>query len=557
MKNIKFFALGGLGEYGKNMYVIEVKNDLYILDAGLKYPTNELFGVDEIIPDYKILIPAKKRIKGIFISHAHEDHVGALPYILQDLNVPIYGTKLSLEIIKDSLKEADLDLKGFSFVTVQTNQTVDFESASVSFFDTTHSIPESVGIAIETSEGTIVYTSEFSLINQGKDNRYRTDFQKINSIANNKILALLIESVGSYKLDFQSNDLLRNELESIYNQAEGRIIVSLFSSDLQKIQYVIDISLAHNKKIAIIGRKAQRIVDIAIEEGYLNIPKNSLVNLRYIDDKNKNDDKNLVCLVTGRRHEPFYMLQRIAKKVDRLIHIDESDTVVFLTSPVPGTEAMAARTIDILYRSDAKVVRIPKELLSTSHASSEEVKLMIGLFKPHYIIPVIGEYSHQARVKNLAKEIGYKDKEILLLDNGDVATFEKDSYYISKEDVRADEILIDGTPIDDKNDIIMKDRERLAEDGLILIIANVNAKKREVVDNNVEVVAKGFTCHSDFDELSKQMKKIFMKASEKELSGKYVNWNDYKRRVRDDISSHVWKKVRRRPIVIPVIISTE
>src|SRR5690554_1675924 len=397
MKRIRFFALGGLGENGKNMYAVEVENEIFILDAGLKYPTNELYGVDEIIPDYKMLVRAKRRIVGIFISHAHEDHVGALPYMLKDLEVPVFGTPLALAFIKDSLVDAGYDLNDYTFVTVNPDQTLPFNNANVTFFNTTHSIPESVGIAIETEEGSVVYTSEFTF-NQGSDERYWTNFKKINEIANRGVLALLIESAGSYHTGFKNIDILRSKIENYFLQARGRIIVSLFASDIQKIQWVINISLQHKKKIAVIGRKAQRIVDIALQNGYLDVPKDALINLRFIDDKNKNNQEDLVCIVIGKRHEPFYMLQRMAKKIDRLVHIESDDTIILLTPPIPGTETMAARTLDVLYRGDSKIKLVDRKLLSTSHASSEEVKMMINLFRPKYIIPVIGEYQHQVKI---------------------------------------------------------------------------------------------------------------------------------------------------------------
>lgn len=556
MKQVKFFALGGLSENGKNMYCVEVGDEIFILDAGLKYPTNELYGVDEIIPDYKMLIAAQKRIVGIFISHPHEDHVGALPYLLKDLKVPIYGTHLALEFIKDSLEEADFNLAEHQFIPVKSATVLTFNNAKVSFFDTTHSIPEAVGIAIETKQGVIVYTSEFTL-KQSRDEKYRTDFKKINEIANKGVLALLIESVGSYHSGFQNLDLLRHQIENVFNQAKGRLIVSLFASDLQKIQWVINVAVSHNKKIALIGRKAQRIVDIALQNGYLSFPEGSFVNLRFIDDKNKNNQSDLVAIVIGKRHEPFYMLQRMAKKADRLIHIEENDTIVLLTPPIPGTETMASRTLDILYRGESTIKQIDRKLLSTSHASADEVVMMTNLFRPKYVIPVIGEFQHQNRVKKLIQEIGYQPEDIIVCDNGDVVTFDKNRFYVSKNEIRTGDILIDGTPLDNYNDVILRDRELLAEDGVILIIANVNAKKRQIIDNDIEIITKGFSYHHETHNILEHLKEIFLEVSKKELIGKYINWNDYKRNIRNEASRYIYKQIKRNPIIIPVIIGTE
>jgi ribonuclease J len=557
MSEIRFFALGGLGENGKNMYVIDVDRQYFILDAGLKYPTQELYGVDEIIPNYKMLINIKNRIKGIFLSHAHEDHVGALPHILSDLNVPVYATPFTMEVVKDSLKEKNFNLNELTLNTITQNSIIRFGNVKVTFFNTTHSIPESIGIAIHTMDGALVFTSDFTFAQSG-NSMYQTDFKKINELAEKQVLALLPESLGSTLVqDGGINDTLNHRINSVYANAEGRIIVSLFSSDLLKIQRIIDISLAHHKKIAIIGRRAQRIVDIAIEKGYLKIPESSLVNLRFIDDKNKNDANNLVCLVTGNRHEPFYMLQRMCKKQDRLIHINENDTILIMTAPVPGTEKMAAKTLDVLYRSDASVKVIDKRLLTSAHATGEEIKMMINLLRPKYIIPTIGEYRHQYGVKLLAESIGYSEEDIFLLDNGDAVNFETAKKpYVSKGEIKTGDILIDGTAVGDVNDFVMRDRELLAADGVLLVVANVDPKLKSIL-GNVEVITKGFVYTTEEDILVPKIKEIFYQVSEKHLKGKYVNWNEYKLEVRDEVSKFLYNETKRRPITIPVIISTE
>ncbi|MDY0278042.1 MAG: ribonuclease J [Acholeplasma sp.] len=555
MSQIRFFALGGLAENGKNMYIIDVDGDLFILDAGIKYPSSELYGVDEIIPDYRGLIRVKNRIKGFFMTHAHEDHIAALPHILKDLNVPIYATNFTMEIIKDTLKDEGYNLDDLKLHVVTQNSIIKFGNVRVTFFNTTHSIPESIGVAIQTVRGSIVYTSDFTF-DQSGDVRYQTDFGKISEITEKNVLALLTESVGSMESKTSHmNQELDHKLNSIMANASGRVLVSLFSSDLLKIQRVVDIALAHKKKIAIIGRKAQRIVDIAIEQGYLEIPEEALTNLRYIDEKNKNEDNDIVALITGSRHEPFYMIQRMCKKSDRLIHINEHDTVIIMTAPVPGTEKMAARTIDVLFRSDAKVEVIDKKLLSYSHASGDEIKMMINMLKPKYIIPVIGEYRHQYHVRKLAKQLGYKEEDVFIMDNGDVLTFE-DKPFVSKKDIAVGDILIDGTAVGDVNDYVLRDRELLAEDGALILVAHVDPRKKEIV-GNVEVVTRGFVYVKEAEELLNAIKNEFLKISKKHLSGKYINWSEFKKDAKNVISKFIFQETKRNPITIPVIISTE
>jgi ribonuclease J len=556
MSKIRFFALGGLGENGKNMYVVEVDQAYFILDAGIKYPSAELYGVDEIIPDYRVLIRVKDKIKGIFLSHAHEDHIAALPHLLKDLNVPVYATNFTMQIVMDMLKDEGYVLENLTLNTISQNSIIKFGNVRVTFFNTTHSIPESVGIAIHTIDGVIVYTSDFTF-DQSSDIKYQTDFRKINELSEKNVLALLTESLGStLELNGGVNMNLNHRLNSIYANADGRIIVTLFSSDLRKIQRIIDISLVHKKKIAIIGRRAQRIVDIAIHSGYLTIPEESLINLRYIDEKNKNDGNDIVALVTGNRHEPFFMLQRMCKKADRLIHITEEDTVILMTPPVPGTEKMAARTLDVLFRSDAQVKVIDKRLLTSAHATAEEIKMMMNLLKPQYIIPTIGEYRHQYGVKRLAMEIGYKPDKVFLLDNGDVLTFDEKDVYVAKNDINVGEILIDGTAVGDVNDFVMKDRELLAEDGALLLVAHVSPKTKQIL-GEVHIVTKGFVYVQESEELLNKVKETFMEVSKKHLEGKYINWNDYKRDVRNEVNRYIYQETRRSPITIPVIISTE
>lgn len=553
---IHVYALGGLGENGKNMYVVDVDEQIFILDSGIKYPTSELFGVDEIVPDYRMLMNKKHKIKGIFMSHAHEDHIGAISHLLKDINVPIYATNFTMEIIKDSLKDKGYDLEIFEFITITPYSTIKFGEVKVTFFKTTHSIPESVGIVIQTLDGSIVYTSDFTF-DQSNDSNYQTDFQKINEIGERKVLLLMVESINStLPLDGRMNHMLDSELNRIISHTNERIIVSLFSSDLLKIQKVIDIALKYDKRIAIIGRKAQRIVDIAIKMNYLTIPENKLTNLRYIDDKNQNDDPDLVCLVTGDRHEPFYMLQRMVKKHDRLIHINENDTVIIVTSPIPGTEKMAAKTLDTLYRTDATIEVIDKSYLTINHATRDEIKMMISLLKPQYIMPVIGEYRMQYHLQSLAKEISYDEKEVFLMNNGDVLRFTDGKPVVQRDRYRTGDILIDGSQAGDVNDIVIHDRELLSEDGALICIGHIDPKNKSLI-GEVEVVMKGFMPKIDFEPHREQIKIIFKEAALNHFTNKYINWNDLKSTIRDDINKYLYKETKQRPVTIPVLISTE
>jgi len=553
MSQIRFFAFGGLAEIGKNMFIVEVDGNLFILDAGLKYPGSQLHGVEEIIPDYRNLVRVQDKIKGIFLSNAHEEHIGALSHILKNLNVPIFATKFTMEVIKEELKEEGYDLSTLKMNIINQNSIIKFGNVRITFFNTTYCIPESVGIAIQTLKGSIVYTSDFTFVQSG-DNNYQTDFGKISELAEKNVLALIVESAGSTEpIVSVTSYELTHKLNSIFSNATDRILVSLYSSDLFKIQNVIDIAISHNKKIAIVGRKTQRKVDIAISQGYLKIPDDAFCSLKFIDDKTKNNDKNLVVLVAGSRHEPFYMLQRMCKKSDKLIHVSSKDTVVIMTKPISGTEKIAAKTLDTLFRSDAKVEIIDKRLLPTSYANADEVKMMISMLKPKYIIPVIGEYNQQYNVRKLAMELTYDEKQVFLMDNGDVLSF-SDQPFLSKNDIMVGELLIDGISTGDINEFVVRDREILAEDGVLLLVAHIDPVNKKII-GDVEIVTKGFVYVSQSLDLLNSIKQEFSKVIAKHLSGKYVNWNEFKKESRSVISRFIFQEIKRNPITIPVLIS--
>ena len=557
MCTIKFFALGGLGENGKNMYCLEVANKLFILDAGLKYPSTELFGVDSIIPDFTYLEENRDKIAGLFLSHGHEDHIGAVPRLLKAIDkLPIYGSSFTLAILKDALKDQDMDASCCQFNEVDSSNVLRFGNVTVEFYRVTHSIPESLGIAVTTQDGVIVYAPDYNF-DQNVDNIYKTEFAKLTEFAGRNVLALLTESLGAERAGYtHSSEALDHALEQAFTNAESRIIVSAFSTDLLRIQKIIDIALEHKRKIAIIGRKTQRTIDIAVTMGYLKIPEDSLVGLRFIDDKNKNELKDAIVLVAGDRHEPFYMLQRMVKKLDRLIHINKEDTIILMTPPVPGTEKIAARTLDILYRNDTNVVKISKSELPPAHASSEDIKLLINILNPKYIVPVIGEYRHQYALRELCKQLGYESNKVIMLDNGTILELRDGKFLHTKNRIDYGEIFVDGILDDDVSDVVLRDRELLSEDGVLLIIANVDARKR-IILSEPEIVSRGFVYMKENEELIENVRDIFLDVSKQIFTGKYIDWRVYKDNVRDSVSKYLYKEIKRRPIIIPVLVDTQ
>lgn len=552
MSKIKFFALGGLGENGKNMYVCEVDERIFILDAGLKYPSVELYGIDTIIPDIQYLKANKDRIQGIFISHGHEDHVGAVVELLKEFDVGVFGTHFSISIIEDNITEAGLNLKDYRLYRINEDKVLRFGNVTVEFYNVSHSIPESVNIAICTKDGAIIYAPDFCF-DTSRDKKYRTSFARINDIAKKGVLALACESLGTSNVNRVSTNATLDHYIVEALQRNQRVIFSAFATDLEKIQRIINLSVEHNRKIALIGIKAQRIVNIAVTSGYLNVPEENFVNLKYIDEHNKNNDQDLVVIVTGIRHEPFYMLQRMCKKVDRLIEIEENDIVIMVTPPVPGTERMAARTMDILLKCKANVLEMKKNMLKSSHASAEDLKILYSMLNPKYIIPIIGEYRHQFQHKNLILDYGYPDEKVIMLDNGEVCEFENGAFQGVKEKVSVGDVLVDGSIIGDINEVVLKDRELLSQDGLVVVAMTIDTLRREILAGP-EIVFKGFALLDSLDPFIEELKDVAAENTYTFMYKRLIDWNDAKQRLRDKITQLINKKTKKNPIVIITIV---
>ena len=554
MSNIKIFGLGGLGEGGKNLYCIDVDKKLFIIEAGSINPPAEMIGIDSIIPDISFLIKNKSRIQGIFLSHGHEDKIGAVQELLKHFRTNVYASRFTMSILKDYFNESDVEYYNKNFQIVSENSVLQFGNVSISFFRTTHSIPESLGIAVHTEDGVIVYTGDYSF-NTHVKKLYKTSFDKLIDLKRENVLCLLSDSVGcTYQSTGDSNFLLEHSITEAFRK-KGRVLVSAFSSELDKIQMAIDIAIKFDRKIAIIGRKAQRIIDISVNLGYLKIPKDRLCSLRFIDSKNDNYSDDMVVLVTGDKHEPYYMLQRIARKRDKLIHLNKKDTVLVMTIPLPGVEKMAANTIDILYKSEANVIIVDRKVLRGAHASVYDTKMMYSLLEPEYIIPVLGEYRHLYAQLDVAKSYGFADDKIVMLDNGDVVKFKDGKKLPNLGSVEVGEVLVDGSLVGDINAVVLKDRETLARDGVLMVIGNIDARKRKAV-SNIEIVSQGFIQEKENPEMFEEIKTLFEGVVSKHLKAKYIDWNVIKQEIRDETYKCIQKRTSKKTLIIPVLIDT-
>ncbi|MCR5646825.1 MAG: ribonuclease J [Acholeplasmatales bacterium] len=556
MSKINFIAIGGVQEDGKNMFCIEVDEKIFILDCGDKYPTSELYGVDVIVNDLSYIVENISRVQGVFLSHAHNDHIGGVSFLLREKKLKVYGSKFTISVLKSILTDEEVDFDDDELEVVTSKTALRFGDVTVRFFEVSHNIPECFGIALNTNDGYIIYTANYNF-DQNSRIDYSHMFRSLAVFSKEGVLALLTESLGAMNEESRGTILeFKTRMINLLTQVNNRVIFTMFSSDILRIKQICDIAISQGKRIAILGIKTQKLVRIAIQQGFINIPENKFVQLKYIDDSHLNDDKDLVVIVTGERHEPYHMLQRMAKGFDRLVKLNENDTVVVLTTPYIGTEKMAARTLDTVYHVTSKIKTFDTKLLPRTDANREEIKEMINILKPKYIIPVIGEYRHQYALRIVADCINYKDDQVIIADNGDIVSFVNGKYVGITGDVPCGELMIDGKAFKDVSDVVMRDRELLAKDGLILITANVNPRTKTVV-LGPEIVTKGFVFNKENEDVNDNMKNIFTEVSKTFLASKFINWSEYKIAIKNEISHYIYKEVKRSPIIIPVLISTD
>jgi ribonuclease J len=457
-------------------------------------------------------------------------------------------------LAEDALIEAKMDVTQYKLNIIRDENTLYFDGVKVSFFKTTHSIPGSVAICVHTSAGAIVYSSDF-IFNHSVSERYQTNYNRISDIARNGVLCMLAESVNSDSAGHASTgDTLEYNFEEAFSRTDGRIIFSLLSTDLHRIQMVVNLAIKYHRKVAITGRRMQRLIDLAVKLGYLKIPKPVLMSLGFMNAHRDNNFSDLVVITTGTRFEPFINLTRMIKGHDRFIKIQKTDTVVLAITPQLGTETRAARTMDMLYRTDATVIPVNKTLLPPSHASSEDLKLMMNLLKPKYVIPVNGEYRHLMSHAKVARSMGYDDENIVILDNGEVALFEQGQLVINSEKIELEEVLVDGHGVGDVGTVVLKDRQMLANDGVVAIVINLNRKTKKIL-NEPEIVSRGFVYDAKDANLFEEAKLIAREVLEEKVSssGRYFNWQDLRFDMRDRVGKFIYKTTKHRPIVIPVI----
>lgn len=552
MANIKLFSLGGIGENGKNMYVVEVDKHIFILDAGIKYPDVDMYGIDAVIPKIDYLINRKDDIEGIFVSHGHEDNIGAIPYLLNNLKTRVYGTHFTISILEANLKANNMKIKDYKLFRINENKVMKFGDVTVKFFNTSHSIPESIGIVITTKDGSIVYCTDFNFSMNALES-YHTSFEKITDIGKGKVLALMCESINASAINRINNDsLLEHNFNSILAKKPKRIFVGAFSTDLVRIQKIIDLCMVIKRKVAIYSSSDERLIDVAMESNYLKIEPELFVDLDKLTKEETKELENITIIVTGCRFEPYMTLVRMARDIDPMFLIDKDDKVVLICPQLPGTERQTTQAINTLCEYNVDLTSFDKTVIRSAHASPDDLKLLYNLLKPEYIIPIKGEYRHMYDHLLIAQEAGYSRDHIILLDNGEVLTFKDGKLEKEHEHIQVGDLLVDGSSIGIVDDSILKERSTLAEEGVVLVHATVNLRFRKI-EGKIELTTRGFTHSVTEEELTNSLGGLPEKIINNALKKKVWDLDDVCDTIEKELNNSIYRYYRHRPIIIPII----
>ncbi|ETA79120.1 ribonuclease J [Youngiibacter fragilis] len=546
---IKIIPLGGIDEIGKNMTVIEYKDEIVVIDCGLKFPDDEMFGIDVVIPDITYLIKNKDKIKGFFITHGHEDHIGALPYILKQINVPVHATKLTLGLIKIKLKEHNL-LDVVELVTVKPTDVIKFQRLSVEFIKVNHSIADATAIAIHTPLGAIVHTGDFKVDFTPVDGEV-IDLQRFSELGRKGVLALMADSTNVERKGYTlSESTVGESFRKLFQGVEGRIIVATFASNIHRLQQIMEAGIAHGRKIAVSGRSMENIIPVASELGYLHVDESSMIT---VDQINKYPENQVLIITTGSQGEPMAALSRMAAGLHRKVQIKTGDTVVFSSSPIPGNEKSVFNTINQLYKLGANVIyESLAEVHVSGHACQEEIKLIHTLVRPKNFIPVHGESRHLREHADLAFNLGQDRNSIVIPENGDVIEVARDG--IRKNGtVASGHVFIDGLGVGDVGKIVLRDRKLLSEDGIITVVVTME-KESGMVVSGPDIISRGFVYVKEAEVLMENARLVVREVLDECEEKRISDWNVLKTMIKDSLKSYLYSKTMRKPMILPIIM---
>ena len=547
-QKLQIIPLGGLGEIGKNMTVIRVDDEILIIDAGLMFPDESMLGVDLVIPDITYLIENKDKIKAIVLTHGHEDHIGGLPYVLKRINVPVYGTRLTLGILEGRLKENGVDSGNLH--SVMQGDIINVGCFSVGFIRVNHSIPDAVALSIKTPVGMIVHTGDFKFDYTPVDGKM-TDFRRLSDLGNKGVLVMLADSTNSEREGHTpSESTVGAAFDKAFHKARGRIIVATFSSNVQRIQQVIDTAVRYKRHVAVLGRSMVNVVGISLDLGYLTAPKGTIID---IDEIHRYRMEQVVIVTTGSQGEPMSALTRMSMSDHRKVGIVPGDTVIISATPIPGNEKLVSKTIDNLMKLEADVIYGRNQGIHVSgHGSREELKLMNNLVRPKFFVPVHGEYHHLIQHARLARELGMAKENIFISENGQILEFTRDKGQVAGK-VQAGMIMVDGLGVGDVGNIVLRDRRQLSQDGILIIAFTMNRQTNRVV-SGPDIVSRGFVYVRESEALMEEARARVQQALDRCEDENVKEWSAIKANVRDALGRYLFDKTRRRPMILPIIM---
>ena len=548
-ESLKIIPLGGLHEIGKNITVFEYGKDIIILDCGVAFPEDDMLGIDLVIPDFTYLIKNKDRIRGLVVTHGHEDHIGSIPYLLKEINVPIYATKLTVGLINNKLEEHKLK-ESAKINIVKQGQTIVLGKFKVEFIRSCHSIPDSVAIAIHTPVGTVVHTGDFK-IDYTPIGQETINLGRLAELGNKGVLALLSDSTNAERKGFTMSESTVGEVfEKLFRNCTKRIIVATFASNVHRIQQIVDLAVQNKRKIAVCGRSMINVINVAMELGYINVPKNVFIDIDMI--KNYTDEQ-LVIITTGSQGEPMSALTRMANGQHRKVTLTSNDLVIISANPIPGNEKYIAKVIDELMQIGTEVVYSSlADVHVSGHACQEEQKLMLTLVKPKYFIPVHGEYRQLVAHKETAKKLGMTDENVFLMTNGRVLELNENEAKFG-EMVPFGKIMVDGLGVGDVGNIVLRDRQHLSQDGLIIVVLTMDSATGEVLAGP-DMISRGFVYVRESENLMDDVKfKISLKIEESVSNG-ITDWASLKTIIKDNLREYIYRETKRNPMILPIIM---
>jgi ribonuclease J len=546
---IQFIPLGGLGEIGKNMAVLVHGNDMILIDAGLAFPEEDMPGIDIVLPDITFLLENRDRLRGVFLTHGHEDHIGALPYLLRQINVPVYGARLTLGMVELKLQEHQIALHPASR-WLEPGEVVRAGSFAVELFRVNHSIPDACGLIIKNPVGTVVHTGDFKFDHTPVDGHV-ADFHRLAEIGREGVLLLLADSTNAERPGYTPSErTVGKTFDRIMESAQGRVIVASFASQVHRIRQVGEAAVRHHRRVAVVGRSMENVVQKAIDLGYLSFPPGTWMD---IEEIKKLPAEQIVIVTTGSQGEPMSALTRMSTADHRKVTIVPGDTVIISATAIPGNEKYVSRTVDNLYRLGAHVVYGSDSNIHVSgHACQEEIKLMLNLTRPKFYIPVHGEYRHLVHNAQLGRDVGIEPSHILIGENGVVFEFTRDKGAMVGT-VPAGKVLVDGVGVGDVGNIVLRDRKQLANDGILIVVVGMDAQSGLLV-SGPDIVSRGFVYVRESEELLDEARQR-VKAALNQLEGNNLSeWSAIKSAVRDTLGRFLWDRTKRRPMILPIIM---